>query len=249
MEQVLVDRSNVDHCPLRGLFLWRMAASRSARKSRHVALGRLLWVGVWLRSDAILVFGSDCGCSRRRSIGRRITVGGRNTVTLGVLLTKWTIWAALVGYAGGAAGLIVAGRRKQGSSLARKAWTLGCIAYLAHVFCAFEFYHDWSHTAALRETARQTREAVGWEVGEGLFVSYLFTLAWPVDVIWWWLVGAENYGNRMRWLTGSVQVFFLFMVLNAAVVFESGPVRWLGLTLCVGLAALWWSTKSKTDVV
>jgi len=105
-------------------------------------------------------------------------------VTLGVLLTKCTIWAALLGYAGGAAGLLMARREQRWWQLARLAWTLGCIAYLGHVYCAFQFYHGWSQASAFKETARQTRETVGLEVGEGLFVSYLFTLVWPADVIW-----------------------------------------------------------------
>lgn len=153
---------------------------------------------------------------------------------------------ALLGYAGGAAGLLVARRQRQWSRLARMAWTLGCLAYLGHVYSAFQFYHGWSHAAAFEETARQTRETVGWEVGQGLFVSYFFTLAWPADVIWWWLAGAENYARRPRTLTMALHVFFFFMVFNATVVFEFGAARWLGLALCGGLTAMWWiADKSK----
>ena len=106
-------------------------------------------------------------------------------MSLGVALTKWTIWVALLGYAVGAAGLLVARREPRWSSLARLAWTVGCIAYLGHVYSAFQFYHGWSHASAFEETARQTRETVGWEVGEGLFVSYFFTasLAGGCDLV------------------------------------------------------------------
>jgi hypothetical protein len=170
-------------------------------------------------------------------------------VNIGVALTKWTIWVALLGYAGGTASLLMARQQLKWSRLARMAWTLGCLAYLAHVYCAFQFYHGWSHASAIEETARQTRETVGWEVGQGLYVSYFFTLAWPSDVIWWWFAGAENYTRRPRALNIALHAFFFFIVFNATVVFESGAVRWLGLALCLGLANLWWSTrKRKHDV-
>jgi hypothetical protein len=168
-------------------------------------------------------------------------------VSLGVALTKWTIWAALLGYAIGAAVLLVARHELRRSSLARLAWTLGCVAYLGHVYSAFQFYHGWSHASAFEETARQTRETVGWEVGEGLFVSYFFTAVWLADVIWWWRAGDENYLRRSRVFTIALHTFFFFVVFNATVVFESGAVRWLGLALCLGLASLWWSTRKRNS--
>ena len=166
-------------------------------------------------------------------------------MSFGVVLTKWTIWVALLGYAVGAAGLLIARREPRWSSLARLAWTVGCVAYLGHVYSAFQFYHGWSHASAFEETARQTRETVGWDVGEGLFVSYFFTLVWVSDVIWWWLAGAENYQRRPRAFTIALHVFFFFIVFNATVVFESGLARGLGLVLCSGLAFLWWTIGKK----
>ena len=168
-------------------------------------------------------------------------------MSLGVALTKWTIWVALLGYAAGAAGLLVARREPRWSSLARLAWTLGCLSYLGHVYSAFQFYHHWSHASAFEETARQTRETVGWEVGEGLFVSYFFTLDWMSDVLGWWLAGAQYYHRRPRALTIALHVFFFFVVFNATVVFESGAARGLGLVLCGGLALLWWSGKNRGE--
>ena len=169
-------------------------------------------------------------------------------MSLGIALTKWTIWAGLLGYAVGTAGLLVARHEPRWWSLARLAWTLGCVAYLGHVYSAFQFYHGWSHASAFEETARQTRETVGWEVGEGLFVSYFFTAAWLTDVIWWWRAGAENYLRRSRALTIGLHAFFFFVVFNATVIFESGAIRGLGLTLCLGLTVLGWTTaKRKHD--
>jgi hypothetical protein len=92
------------------------------------------------------------------------------------LATRATIWLALGGYALAAVTFLFSRQRARWLALARWAWTAGCLIFLAHVFCAFNFHHNWSHAAAYRETARQTGEITGWGWGGGLFVSYAFTL-------------------------------------------------------------------------
>jgi hypothetical protein len=160
----------------------------------------------------------------------------------GELLTKVTIWLALLGYAAGAAGLLLATRRPSLRMQARKAWTFGCAWFLAHVLCAFAFQYGWSHATAYSETARQTNAVVGVDAGGGVFVSYLFTLAWATDACWWWL---DEAGHRRRpWLlTAAWQGFFFFIVFNGTVVFEHGPARWLGALICGGLVLLWLGTR------
>ncbi len=162
----------------------------------------------------------------------------------GELLTKITIWIALCGYGLGAACLLKARRRPQLLQTARAAWTAGCLIYLAHVVCAFHFYHHWSHAAALHDTARQTKETVGVEFGEGLFVSYAFTLGWLGDVISWWLSGLQSYLHRSQFLQIVWQCFLAFIVFNGTVVFASGPVRWFGLALFLCLGALYYSSTT-----
>jgi hypothetical protein len=161
-------------------------------------------------------------------------------MTNGELLTRVTIWIALCGYGIGAASLIVARKRPRLLKLARGAWTVGCLVYLAHVFCGFHYYHHWSHSAAYHETARQTAETVGLKFGAGLFVTYTFTVAWVSDVATWWARGLDSYLRRSRILLATWHAFMFFIVFNGTVVFESGPSRWLGLTLCLSLAGLWW---------
>jgi hypothetical protein len=156
----------------------------------------------------------------------------------GELLTRWTIRLALVFYVLAVALRLLARRRPAWQRAARLAWTLGCIVYLAHVACAFQFYHGWSHTAAYRETARQTAERFGLDWGGGLYFNYAFTAVWMVDVLWWWR-GLEPYQTRPRWVDATVQAFFAFMAFNATVVFASGFVRWLGAAACLGLGMLW----------
>lgn len=111
---------------------------------------------------------------------------------------------------------------------ARLLWTLACVSYLVHVAMAFEFAHHWSH----REAFEHVRAASGY--GEGIFVSYFFTLLWVAEVTWW-NVSTTDYLNRPRWWNGAVQGFMLFVAFNATVVFENGAIRWAGV---VGFAVL-----------
>ncbi len=165
-------------------------------------------------------------------------------MAIGEQLTRVTIWLALAGYGLGAGTLLRVRKRESQLAFARAVWTLGCLSYLAHVVFAFHYYHAWSHQAAYRETARQTRQVVNLEFGSGVFVSYAFTLGWLADVVWWWCRGVQSYWRRPSWLTLGWHGFFLFVVFNATVVFESGAVRWIGFALCLGLAAVWWSGRS-----
>ena len=104
---------------------------------------------------------------------------------------------------------------------ARLAWTLGWAAYVVHVALAFHYAFGWSHTAAVQ----QTRERSG--VGEGIYVSHLFTLLWTADVGWSWLA-ARRHAMRPRWVTWALHGFMAFVVFNATVVYETGVIRWAG---------------------
>jgi hypothetical protein len=168
------------------------------------------------------------------------------SVNLGEWLTRGTIWLALLLYV--AAEIVQRVKRLQGpDAVARWLNSAGCAAFLMHVACAFDFYHHWSHAAAYAETARQTAEFVGWNSGFGLFVNYLFALVWIGEVFWLW-ADWDGYLLRSRWLARFVRGFFLFMILNGAFVFVRGPVRWLGLVLCVALAVSWWPRGKQVDL-
>jgi hypothetical protein len=106
------------------------------------------------------------------------------------------------------------------------------------VLFAFHYYHHWSHAAAYRETARQTAELTGLEWGGGLFINYALLAGWLADAAWWGR-DLESYRNR-SWLIAAVwHGFLIFMIFNATVVFKTGPLRWIGLGLCLWLASLW----------
>lgn len=163
-------------------------------------------------------------------------------MTLGALLTKLSIWLALCAYAVGAGTLLLARRRSRSITRARFAWTLGAAFFLAHVVSAFTYYHHWSHAAAYRETALRTSELTGLSWGGGIYLNYVFALAWLADVAWWWLA-SESFARRSPKLTAIWQGFMFFMVFNGTVVFGPGPVRWLGVLICGSLTTLWWHRR------
>jgi hypothetical protein len=122
-------------------------------------------------------------------------------------------------------------------------WTVGCVAYVLHVLAAFEFHHSWSHAAAYEQTARQTAEVVGRAFGAGVFVNYLFTLLWVGEAMWWW-IDERSFLRRATWINRTWLAFFFFIVFNATVVFEDGPVRWLGGIGCGWLIVLYNANRS-----
>lgn len=108
----------------------------------------------------------------------------------------------------------------------RVLWTVGWVAYLVHVWAAFEFVHHWSHAAAFQQTAEQTAAVVGWNRGEGIWFNYAFTLLWTVDICRQWLCPLRST-CRLVWhpvVESCWQGLLALIVFNATVVF--GPTYW-----------------------
>src|SRR4029453_10549556 len=112
---------------------------------------------------------------------------------LGELLLRATAWTSLVGWA---ASEWTRARAPCASQRGRAAFTIGGLALAVHSALAFELRHGWSHTAALRDTARQTEALLGWAFGGGLFVNYFFVALWTFEAGWWWLAPASDRGRR-----------------------------------------------------
>ena len=157
----------------------------------------------------------------------------------GEFFTRLTIWITLAGYAGGVALLALSRKKQRLERTARLFWTIACISLIAHAACAFHFYHEWSQDSAYRETARQTAEVFGLNWGGGLYINYAMIVGWVADVVWWWQ-SPGVYRRRPRALVAIWQGFLIFMFFNATVVFKTGPLRFIGLFLCLGLCLLWW---------
>jgi hypothetical protein len=158
-------------------------------------------------------------------------------------LTRGTVWLALSLYV---AGEMVKTARRAGESGAVARWlsSVGCAAFLGHVASAFQFYHDWSHSAAYADTARQTAELFGWNWGGGIYFNDLFALLWIGDAAWAW-AKPTGYHTRPTWTIWIVRTFFWFMILNGAVVFARGAVRGYGLILCLALVVCWWPFRKR----
>lgn len=153
-------------------------------------------------------------------------------------LTRWTIRLALLAYTGRIAlGLWSRTPSANGDRNARWLWTIGCVFLWIHVGCAFQFYHHWSHEAALAQTARETAETTGLDWGGGIYFNYVLMLLWGADVLWWWLWPA-SYRSRPRAVGVAFHAFLAFMAFNATIVFEAGPVRHAGIAVVIGLVAL-----------
>ena len=155
---------------------------------------------------------------------------------MGELLTRVTIWLALALY-----GAAQVARRRQGTTTkvaGRWLLILGCGLYLAHVTLAFQVHHHWSHAAAYASTAAQTETLTGWRWGGGIYINYLFSALWVSEATWWWF-WPDHYRHRGRRLELAVRNVFLFMIVNGAIVFVSGPQRWCGVAIVGVLLSAW----------
>jgi hypothetical protein len=156
--------------------------------------------------------------------------------SLGDDLTRNTVRLALLYYAAAVSLMLWLGPDEWAAHsgrgrLARWLWTLAWAAYVVHVGMAFHHVHSWSHAAAVEHT----RQVSG--VGEGIYVSHLFTLVWTADVLAWWLWPLGR-ATRPAWVGGALHGFMAFVVFNATVVFEDGWIRWAGAAMFAGLGAL-----------
>lgn len=110
----------------------------------------------------------------------------------------------------------------------RAIWSLGCGLLWLHIAAAFHYVHAWSHADALRHTAKQTGELIGWSWGGGVYINYALALFWFGDALcWWWRGRDDSEPSRKRyWITHAV---FGFLMFNATVVF--GPAYWKAIGL------------------
>lgn len=130
--------------------------------------------------------------------------------------------------------------------IARWLWTLGCVLYLAHVICAFTFFHDWSHDHAYAQTAAQTEALIGVHWGGGLYFNYAFTLLWIVDTVAWWGRGV-NAHHRARAYFWTMHAVIAFMVFNATVVFGPAVWRWVAPIVGVVFAIVYFQSTRGRD--
>jgi hypothetical protein len=151
-------------------------------------------------------------------------------------LTRNTVRLALAYYAAAAVLML---RLRPGEWLAasgrgrvaRWCWTLAWAAYLVHLGMALHHIDGWSHARALERTERVTH------FGPGIYVSHGFTLAWTLDVLYWWLYPA-GYAGRPAWVDRLLHGFMAFIIFCSTVVYEEGFIRWAGLVMFAVLGVM-----------
>ena len=155
-------------------------------------------------------------------------------------LLRWTVRFAVILYLGRVwtewrlTGKKNDAQRVQRMQRARWLWTAGAVCYLAHVLCAFAFVHDWSHARAYQHTAAETAATTGIDWGGGLYLNYLLTLVWLVDMLAWWLVDIRlPYRSKIYFVL--LHGYFAFMFFQATVVF--GPPGWKSFALLAAVSA------------
>ncbi|MEX2579517.1 MAG: hypothetical protein WD342_10710 [Verrucomicrobiales bacterium] len=140
---------------------------------------------------------------------------------MAAFLTQATVWLAMLAWT-----IAILGR------LERWSWTAGLGFYLWHILGAYHSHYRWSHDVAVAETARQTGELVGWESGIGIWINYAFAAVLAFDLLVQWT-------GRPRKFPRTVEALVLFMIVNGAIVFGSGPVRIFGAALSAAIVAGW----------
>lgn len=119
----------------------------------------------------------------------------------------------------------------------RWCWSWAALIFAIHVALAFHYYHAWSHTDAWQ----RTQQVSGF--GNGLYVSYLFTIVWTADAAIWWL-RPDWIAQRSYTVQAILNSIMLFIVFNGMVIFASGPIRTVGIVIFLLIPIVWWSGRS-----
>jgi hypothetical protein len=158
----------------------------------------------------------------------------------------FTSWAAVTLFVAGEAGKRPAWRGGRARAWALPAWSAGALLCGIHMLLALGLRHHWSHGEALSATAAQTEAVFGVAWGGGVYVNYLFLGVWTGEALWW-AMRPEAYFSRSRWVTAATRVFYLVILVNAAVVFVPWTRRPLGLLLVAALAWSWRKNRRMLD--
>jgi hypothetical protein len=148
-----------------------------------------------------------------------------------------TIWLALLLFVAGDTGRSFAHRGSRPPEWAWWAFTLGLLLALIHTVLAFDIVHNWVHDDAVLSTAQQTEAVFGVSVGWGVYVNYVFYGVWLTDAVWWRV--SPDLHRRPAAVTWALRIFYLIIILNAAVIFAVGWRRILGLLLVSWLVRVW----------
>lgn len=124
------------------------------------------------------------------------------------------------------------------SRLAGLVWITGAFCSLIHAVATMGLIHQWSHQAAVVDTAERTESMLGISVGVGIYFNYLFVALWLLDA-GWLVFFRESYGLRSKWIRRVIYGYLLFIGFNGAVVFVTGWFRWFSGLLFAMLFLVW----------
>ena len=162
-------------------------------------------------------------------------------------VAAWTIRGALICMVLFFAMRILNRKLQQSTlELAKSVWLIGSLLSLLHGLATMAYYHQFRHALAYQDTAHQTEQAIGVAVGFGIWLNYLFIIVWLLDALW--MNGfTKGYFARHRAFNWLIYGFLGFIAINGAIVFESGPVRWVGILAILVLVVIWKTGKRNED--
>ena len=126
------------------------------------------------------------------------------------------------------------------SELLAVLWSIGAAFATFHTATALHAFHGGSLSEAIESTARRTEETFGMRVGSGIYVNYAFVAVWWLDAIWRWRFRSSRY----RPIENAIDWFLIAISFFGAVVFATGPIRYLG----IGAIIVWiWASWKRTE--
>jgi hypothetical protein len=153
-----------------------------------------------------------------------------------------TIWLGLALFVAGEYGKR---RRDEGRPCAPflAASAAGLVLTSIHLVLALAINNDWSHQVAWRVTEDRMRAMFGFGWGGALAGNYLFVAVWSIDLLAWRRTPQRrsNVSGPLRW---GVRMFYLGIIVPAAIVFAAGPRRWMGAAVVLALMWVWRPTRT-----
>ena len=148
-----------------------------------------------------------------------------------------TVWLGLALFVAGEYGK----RRRLGGrpfAAFRSASAAGLLLTSIHLILALAINNDWGHQLAWRVTEERMRAMFGFGWGGALVGNYLFVAVWAIDLLAW-RGHPQRRPSPSRLVRWSLRLFYLGIIVPAAVVFAAGPRRWIGVAIVVALIWVW----------
>lgn len=154
------------------------------------------------------------------------------------------VWLALVGWFVGSFARV---RNVQDSSGKREtiyyfSWLFGSVMITLHILASYGLAHGWSHAAAIEATAEESEQVTGIRAGWGVYVNFAFAAVWMG-----YSTAMATHGRRWPSIDKIVFWFTALIIVSAAIVFETGVVRWLSVAgfICLMISHRW--TRQSAD--